>query len=388
MTYYPIPANQDFSIDAGGRQRASTVTTLFDGKTLGADDTNIWENIGTGTGTYSNNKYSMSVTSGQYRIRRGKHTAPYFSGKSQLIETTFDGFQVEADVIKRVGYFSSSATAPHVDAYDGFWLENDGTTIRLIAQRNGSVTADVPWTSWDNYSAISSYNWANFTVAVFDFLWLGGTSLRLFLKTNSGFVLAHTFNWASNNTDTFIQSPNHSARYEIRSTTGTGSLRPICSQIATEGSITEDGKGLTIYNPSAITTNAVGTIYALKGVKKVAGFRDTAVRVTAASVCNTGTADAGILMLILNPTLSAPLSYTANSRISGGTATNQTVTAGTGRVLFAVPAGTAGSEVGLDDNYLASIGMTIADVSDELVLAYMPTTTNQSVFGTVTIKEF
>lgn len=387
MTYYPL-RDTSFLTDAGGRTRSSVITTLFDGKTLGADDPLIWETVGTGTGTFSVNKMSMAVTSGQYLIRRGRHVCSYFSGKSQLIEVTMDGFQTEANVVKMAGYYSSSAVSPFNTTYDGFWLENDGTTISLKAHRAGTETANIPWTSWDNYAAISGYDFSDFTVAIFDFLWLGGTELRLFLKTNSGFVLAHTFKWASNNPDTFIQSPNHSVRYEIRSSTGTGSLRAICSQVATEGSLTEAGKSLTVFNGSAITTNAVGTIYALKGLRKVAGYRDTSVQITAASICNTTTSDAGIFMIILNPTLSAPLTWAANSKIEEGTATNQTITAGTGRVLFAGPAGTAGSETGLNNNYLASIGMSAANVSDQLVLAYMPTTTNQSVFGTLTMKEF
>jgi hypothetical protein len=32
--------------------------------------------------------------------------------------------------------------------------------------------------------------------------------------------------------------------------------------------------------------------------------------------------------------------------------------------------------------------MSIADVSDEMVLAYMPTSVNQSVFGAIIVKEY
>jgi hypothetical protein len=222
----------------------------------------------------------------------------------------------------------------------------------------------------------------------FDFLWLGGTELRLFLKTSTGFVLAHTYKHAGVVSNLFILTPNQSVRYELRSSTGTGSFNAICAQVSTEGSYPESGKPLTIYNPTAITTNAVGTIYALKGIKKLAANRDIAVSVTAASVANVTTTDVGILMVILNPTISAPLSYVTNSRISEGTATTQTITGGTGRVIFATPAGATGAASGINDSILATIGMTIEDVSDELVLAYMPTSNIQSVFGTMTVKEY
>jgi hypothetical protein len=364
------------------------MATLFDGKCLGGDDTLIWENVGTGTGTFSVNKYSMSVTAGQYFIRRGRHITPYFSGKSQDIEVTFDQFAPQTGVTKMAGYYTSSATSPFNTVYDGFWVESDGTTVRLKVSRAGTEVANIPWTSWDNYQQISTYNWNNFTVIKFDFLWLGGTELRVFIKTPTGFVLAHTYKHASAVSDVFIQSPQQSIRYEIRSSSGSGSMRAICSAVASEGSYNENGKPLVLYNKTAVVANAAGTIYALKGVKKTAAFRETAVSVTAAAVANIATSDVGMLMVILNPTLSAPLTYANNSRVSEGTATNQTVTAGTGRVLSAVPAGTTGAGFNLNDSILLNIGMSAADVSDEIVLAYMSTSANQSVYGALTVKEF
>lgn len=373
--------------DAGRRLRVSSLTTLFDGKVLGADDTAIWENVGTGIATFSNNSVQLSVATGQYMVRRGKHVCPYFSGKSQLVECTFDNFHEQTGITKRIGYFSSNAVAPYNTSFDGIWLENDGTTVRLRIDRSGVQIADIAFEQWDNYSLLSSYNWQNFTVAFIDFLWLGGTEVRLFIKTDNGFVLAHTFKWASTSQGTFILTPNHSMRYEIRSSSGVGTFTSICSQVATEGSLDEAGKKFGIINTSAINTNSVGTIYALLGVKKLAAFRDISAAVDSYGVSNTGNADQGLVLLLLNPTLSAPLSYTTNGKLSQAIATTQTITS-SGRILAATPAGTAGSAIGLIDNYLSSIAMNIQNVSDEVVLAYMPTSANQSVFGYVTIKEF
>jgi len=232
----------NFGHDAGGRTRVSQITTLLAGKILGADDTTLFENVGTGTATYGSNKVNLSVTSGQYIIRQSKRFAPYFEGKCELVEATFDNFQTEANTTKRVGYFSSNAVAPYNSNLDGFFIEDNGTIKSLKAYRNGTLTIDVPFTTMDNYDAISSYDWSNFTVMAFDFLWLGGAILRFFVKTANGFELIHTVNYSGTATDTFILSPNQPIRYEVRSATGTGSLRYICSQIATEGSINEGGK--------------------------------------------------------------------------------------------------------------------------------------------------
>lgn len=377
-----------FGYDAGSRTRVSQITTLLDGKILGDDDLTLFENIGTGTATYGSNKVNLSVTSGQYEIRQTKRFNQYFSGKSNLIECTFDGFQTQANITKRIGYFSSNAVAPYDSNFDGLFIEDNGTIKSLKAYRNGTLTIDVPFTSMDNYSAIASYNWTNFTVIAFDFLWLGGAAIRFFVKTANGFELIHTVNYAGSASDTFILSPNQPIRYEVRSTTGTGSLRYICSQVATEGSIDEGGKTLSLYNPTSITTNTVGTIYALKSVKKQVAYRDIAVQILDISVSVTATDDTGILMLIVNPTLSAPITYANNSKIQEGTATTQTITAGTGRVVCAVPINVAGSTDIIRENFLSFLSQSIDNTMDEYVLAYMPTTNNQNVNGVLTIKEY
>jgi hypothetical protein len=374
-----------FQIDAGGRTRVSQITTLLAGKLLGSDDTDLFENVGTGTANYLNNKVTLSVTAGQYMIRQSKRFCPYFEGKSQLIETTNDNFQFEDGIIKRIGYFSSDAVAPYENNFDGFFFESNGITneFRFKMFFTGTPTLDVDLTE-----TIGDYDLENFSVEAVDFLWLGGALSRAFLKMGANFELLNQFNYAGTSKDTFMLSPNQPIRYEIRSTTGVGSLRYICSQVATEGSFNEAGKTLSLYNSPSITTNTVNTIFALKGVKKQATFRDTAVQILDVSVGITASTDAGILMLIVNPTLSAPLTYVNKSKIQEGTATNQTITAGTGRVVCALPINVAGSTDIIKENFLSFLSGSINNTMDEYVLAYMPTTNNQSVNGVITIKEY
>lgn len=376
-----------FGYDAGGRTRISQITTLFDGKNLGIDDTLAFENVGTGTATFSNNKTNLTVTSGQYEIRQTKRFFPYFSGKGQLVEQTFDNFQTEVNVIKRAGYFSTSAIAPYTANTDGFYIEDDGTKKVLKIFRNGTETASINFTAMDNYSAISSYDWSKFTVIAFDFLWLGGAILRFWVKTSSGFTLIHSVNYSGTSVDTFTLSPNQPLRYEIRSSTGTGSLRYICSQVATEGSINESGKPLVIFNTTSITCNVVGTIYALKSIKKQSAYRDTAIQIVNVAVGITATTDAGLVMLFINPTLSAPITYANKEKIQEGTATNQTITVNTGRLIACFPISASGTDNSMKDNYYSFLSGLINNTMDEYVLAYMPTTNNQTVNGIISIKE-
>lgn len=106
------------------------------------------------------------------------------------------------------------------------------------------------------------------------------------------------------------------------------------------------------------------------------------------SSCNTATTDAGVLALYINPTLSAPLTYNNNSRIQVALATNQTITAGTGRVIGGVPVTTSGGATSaLSQNYLAWLSSTINNTHDEYVLGYMPITSNQSIVGIINLRE-
>lgn len=392
MTYIP----QDISTtaittDPGGRTRASQLTTLFDGKVLDADDQRLWETLGTGTQNFNQNQMEMSVTAGQYVIRRGRYKTPYASGKPQLIEVTADNFGTDANVEKRMGYYSSSTTAPYNTSYDGVWIENNNGSIAFKASRFGTETINVPFALWDNYERLQSYNWDNFTVVLFDFLWLGGTEVRLFVKTSDGFLLAHTAQWAGTAENTFIGSPAQSVRYEVRSTTGTGRLDSVCSQVATEGDINQIGKNDILFRADAVTTNTVGTLYAIKSFKMRSDRKNIPFQITDATITNSSTNDIGQFFIVKNPTLSAAITYTNKGNIQDGTpgaGAEITLTAGTGDYIAAANSGVAGAASGLANNFLAYLGSTAADVSDEFVLAYMPTTANQSVFGTMTIKEY
>ncbi len=378
--------------DTGGRFRMSQLTTLFDGKIYNAENIYKWDTKGTGTPAYANNAVGMSVTSGQYLIRQARNFCPYFSGKPQVVEFTTFNFQNQANVVKRAGYFSSNAVAPYDSTKDGVWVEADGTNYRLITSNNGTETHNIPWTDWDGYSQIQNYDFSKFTVFLIDFLWLGGAGLRLFMIVDGQFVLLHTIgNHAGYESNLIMQYPNQPVRYEIRSTTGSGSLTAVCSQVATEGTTgtNEQGEGIAIYTPG-IACNVVGTIYALAGVRKTATYRNhfcPLAEFGGANVLSTATPEAGILMLLINPTLSAPLTWTANSRIETAVATTQTVT-NVGRIVKAVPVSGGSVQTNAPNAALRTLGVGIDNTMSELILAYAPLTTNQVFSGVMQVLEY
>jgi hypothetical protein len=164
-------------------------------------------------------------------------------------------------------------------------------------------------------------------------------------------------------------------------------MQYICSQVGTEGSFAESGKTKAIFNSVSISSNSVSTIYALKGLRKLASFRDIPTQIIECNIVNTAQNESGIVMLLRNPTLSAPLTWAANGTIEEGTATNQTVAA-TGYVVAAFPATFIGSSDIMKENFLSFLSGQLNNTMDEYILAYQPATANQSVRGVMNFKNF
>lgn len=390
---YPMPVSpRDGNVNLDGQTRSSQTLTLFDGRVMNAEDSYKWDTKGTGTATFSGNAVNLTVTNGQYVIRQSRFFTPYFSGKPQIVEATHINFAIETGKVKRFGYFSSNAVAPYDSNKDGFLIEADGVTdntYKLVTSNDGTVTHSVAWTDWDDYDAISAYDWTKFSVNKADFLWLGGAGLRLFLVVNGVFRLIHTIKNHAGYKDTLIfKSPNQPVRYELRSTSGSGSFNTVCSQVSTEGAtLAEAGEGVAIYTPG-IACNSVGTIYALCGMRKVAAYRNHFVPVTEFGCTQVSVpGDSGILLLLINPTLSGALTWTANSRIETAIATNQTVT-NVGRILKAVPFSGAGIAAQAPSAALRVLGCGIDNAMSELIVAYAPLTATQSVSGSMQALEY
>lgn len=377
-------------VDAGGILRVGQQSTLLDGKQIRQANTDVWDIVGTGTDTFQDNKTDLSVASGEYLIHYTKRYFPYFSGKSQRVEATFDNFGVDANVIKRVGYFSSNAVAPYNSDLDGIYLENDGATIRLKVDRKGTSVLNVPLSSWSGFSQLGDYQnaatWDNFTVVEFKFLWLGGAVLVLSVATDKGFTEAHRFSYPGATQDVFIESPHQTLRYEIRSSTGTGSFRAICSQVATEGTTSNEGYSRSVYNSSNISI-ATDDVTVLLGIRKQVAFRDKPIQIKEVKAVIGSNADQGIASLYINPTLSGALSYSNRSIFQFAEGTGQTVTAG--EPVVSVPITTESASAALfDENFLSYLSSTIDNTMDEYILAYERISNNQSVRGIINLKEY
>lgn len=380
--------------DASGRSRVSQLLTLGDYKAINDSLPLFYDTQGTGTHTYTkaNSYFDMSVAAGQWLVKQSKMFHNYASGKSQLIELTFINFVPETDIIKREGYFSSSTVSPYDSTYDGFYLESSEGTVKLKIDRNGVNIATIEQANWidpldgTGPSGIT-IDWNNFQVGVFDFLWLGGTSLRLFFFTQGRLVLAHTYVHSNTEPQTFIQSPNQPVRAEIRSTGGTGTLKHVCCQVSSEGSVGDAGVILSTNNGNThLNADVTGTRYALLGFRLKSAYRNITINPIALRMLSL-TNDNFLWEIRLNPTVAGTLTYNdvTNSavQVAWGVTAN-TVSGGT-----IVDSGLATAETIIDSLVESALrlGSTLSGTMDTYVVCVTPFSSSMDVLGTFTWRE-
>jgi hypothetical protein len=397
ITTTPTPAAEDASY----RARVSQITTLGDLKSINRYRTDLWLQNSTGTGTVawqSNNTFELTVSANaDTAILQSKVSYPYFAGKSQLVECTFSNFGVIPNVTKRVGYYDYF---PGGGKADGFLLESgpdDTVTFRFI-NGLGGVSYAYPVADWTNKDFIT-YDWNQFTVVMFDFLWLGGLRLRLFVSGPNGFTLAHEVDYAGQfgETETFMGYPSHPVTYEIVATAapgGTYNFNPICAQVASEGAIDNMGILRACGNGvTALTLTSAANTYPILAIRK--GFANSPIKLVSFELSVATNNDRLYWEVQINPTLSAAISYAqidAQSTTLFGVGNGTITVTSPGRVIASgyLSTGQSIRAVDFEDNFLATIGGTSPGatfVSDSYVLVVRPITTPVNVLATMQVKE-
>lgn len=379
------------SIDAFGRLRVSNPETLFDSKQLydksplffdeetsGGSETSSHSTTNAGT--------TMSVTAnGEYVIRQSKQRMNYQPGKSQQILCTFLLGAATTNVTKRVGYFNSNVVAPFDSDKDGIYLEQDGTTQYVVMSKNGTATS-VAQSSWNLDTMDGTGNSGitlDFTktqILTIDFEWLGVGRVRIGFVIDGLIYYVHEFLNANNLSSVYMSSPNHSIRYEIRSTGGADSLTHICSSVNSEGG--QQPSGISRYKSTegtAVTCSTENVIYAIVGIRLKSTHLDATIAILNEALQIQTASDRIEWMLIFNPTIAGTFTYSdlTNSAIQTATgATANTVTGGT--ILsggfaesLAASSGGAGSIISQLENALR-LGSNIDGTPDEIVLCARP----------------
>ena len=170
ISLYP----SSFNSDASMRLRVSQMNIIGQYKFLNDKLPLLFSEAGTGTVAFSDSQVTQSVTSGQFSIRQTKKFHQYFNGQSQLIEMTTSAFGNQANITKRIGYFSSNAVTPFDSNKDGIYLQNDGTNVSLIVDRLGTNVSTQNQSAWldpldGTGTSGMTINWNNFKLFIVEF---------------------------------------------------------------------------------------------------------------------------------------------------------------------------------------------------------------------------
>jgi hypothetical protein len=338
-----IQYEDTYDLDAFGRLRVSEITSLLEIKHLYDKQPLLIDEVNSGgSSTFSNSSVQMSVNSGNYVIRQSFRSAIYQPGKSQIFEASFSNFQLETGVIKRVGYFSSTTVAPYNSSFDGFFLESDGTTNQITFQiwRSGTNVLSVNTSNWKTqFYDVSNIDWSKTQLMFCDFQWLGVGRVRFYIVINGEPKLFYEYSAANNDSFVYMTLPSQFIRYEIRSTTGSGSFTQICSQVSMEGSFNSLFKPVVIDNTTERTLSTSGTDYPLIGFRLGANYRASKIIINNSSILQT-TNDNFVLTLQKNPTLSASIVWTSLTN------TSVEYYLGTGAVSISTPGYVLASYIG------------------------------------------
>lgn len=378
------------SIDAFGRLRVSNPETLLDSKQLRDKQPLIWDeetNSVTAISTHvaTNAATVMAVSSSSdFVIRQTRMRMNYQPGKSQQILMTFVLGATTPGVVRRVGYFNSDTNTPFTADYDGLYLEDDGTDVGVVVSKTGSEDR-VSQTGWNLDKMDGSgpsgitLDFSKAQILLIDFEWLGVGRVRFGFVVNGIPVYVHDFNHANATTSVYMSSPNHSLRYEIRSTGGAGSLMHICSAVMSEGG--QQTRGIVRSDSgdnTVVTAPLQDTAYAVHGIRLKSTALDGVFRILGKTLELTSASDTAQWEIILNPTIADTFTYAGQEDSVVETAIGGSLNVVTGgrRLVHGTVAtgGTQTGSAGVSAQVTSFLrgGVSIDGTVDEVVLCIRP----------------
>lgn len=270
MTAFPRFAYADSpNIDAFGRLRVSTPSTLLDVKLITGILSSQWitapVNSGTITATtpFYGATLACTAASGSSAILQTKRHGIYQAGRSLLPVATFN-FQVAgvgtANIRKRVGMFDSN---------DGVFLEQNGVDVRIVLRSSvtGSpvdTNAAVKANWYDPFDGTGpskiTLDFTKTQIFACDLQYLGVGRVRCGFEIDGKFYLAHEFLNTNNLTVPYMVNPNLPIRYECVQTASanTGSMLAICCCILSEGGFDETSR--LVSQPTGVAGRSLGAV--------------------------------------------------------------------------------------------------------------------------------
>ncbi len=404
------------TLDAFGRLRISTPTSLFDSKSIYDSSRFFWNTRQRDAQevflTNDSSRLATVTADNGFFVKETYRRFAYQPGKSQLL--MFTGvLSAEEDIIKRVGIFSALSGNDYFEEPVGIYFQvyktsgmNDNESYAWVINNasnlvpsQSAVQADWNIDKMDGTGPSGiTLDFSKAQIFFTDFEWLGVGRVRCGFNVNGVNYICHEFLNANNTAGTYIINPNLPIRAELRSTGATfGSMKTICSSIASEGGVE---------NPAFVTRSAYLSASlnpAIGDRRGILGIRLNPLRANGAQEV----IDVNIMPEITQQNVFAPYRWelvmrptpttgrtwvdvddgdTGNIQYAQG-ATDLQVTGGT-----TVASGFANREVTLNlgkTTYDKSLrlGVDLDGVTDELWIVVTPIAQNVPLWASITVAE-
>jgi hypothetical protein len=394
-----ISYSDSANLDAFGRLRTAAVQNLVDIKHVYDKNPLQINEVTAGTATsifnqeYARVRMSTSANN-DLVIRQGKTHPIYQPGKSQLFQASFSNFQLETNIIKRVGAFTTITGSPYNSVFDGYFLESNGVTNEISFQiwRSGTTVYTAATTTWNsNEFDPIGLDWSNTNLMSVDYQWLGVGRMRFGLDLAGILIYFTEHNCANNEPDVYMSSPNQPIRYEIRQVgVGSGYFDMICSQVCSEGALNGLYSTVGVINSTTADLNSSGTKYPYIGYRLKPTYKSVTSQYSSLSILNTSN-DNYLLTIEYNPTLSVTPSWTdiPNSpfqySVYNGTVT-ATITS-PGHIMSSLigESGTSAlTTLKIDDNQIR-VGSNVNGTLDEMWICITPLSASATFLGTAEV---
>lgn len=385
------------NLDAFGRLRVSNITSLLDIKHIYDKNPLLVNEVTGGSATSVFNKENARVrmstsANNDYVIRQTKGHAVYQAGKGQLFEASFSNFQLETNVIKRVGAFVSSTASTYNTLFDGFFLESNGVTneISFHIYKSGTTSYSSVTTSWNSDEIdVTTIDWSKTNLLIVDYQWLGVGRVRFGLNLSGQTIYFGEHNNANHLATVYMSNPSQPIRYEIRQVgAGSGYFDMICSSISTEGPLNSLYSTVAIIHSATTTLNTSGQKYPYIGYRLKQNYSGIVSHIDKLSILNTSN-DNYLVTVEFNPTLSTTVTWVdiPNSPFQYALGDGTPTITGNGHVMDSIigAAGTSAlTTLAFDDNQIMP-NTNINGTKDEMWICITPFGANATFNGTANV---
>jgi len=268
MSYIPYEnkvhvIKEPWQLDAYGRLRTSTVTTIFESQLSKSSQDRLWNTVLVGDADTlyltDQSSFNLNVTNiGDKAIRQSKVYTTAKLGKSHLVFLT-GNLLSDTGISKKIGYFD--------DDNGAFFRMNENGVLEIVIRSkvSGSVQEDiVSQADWNmdkldgNGDSTITLNTNNDQVFVFDIEWMGTGKVRAGFMIDGKILYVHEFKYSNNDSKPYMTTATLPVRYEIENISGgSASLKQIASVVMTEGAPNEFQNGFSISNE--VTPKQVST---------------------------------------------------------------------------------------------------------------------------------